>query len=96
MSAIENGHDMSRLRERRRRARRRRRLARLDAALAVTGAIVVLLATPGLAIAALVALILLAVCLASLVWERVMAWRVAREDREASARARGTSESRRR
>jgi UPF0716 family protein affecting phage T7 exclusion len=94
VSAIENGHDMARLRERRRRARRRRRLARLDATLAVTGAIVVLLATPGLAIAALVALILLAVCVASLVWERVMAWRVAREDRQAYAR--GTSESRRR
>lgn len=81
---------MSRLRERRRQAhrqaQRRRRLARLDAGLAATGALVVLLATPGLAIAALVAFILLGLCGASLLWRRAAAWRSTRGGRRAPVR----------
>ena len=79
-STMDDGRDMSRLRERRRQARRRRGLLRLDVGLGVVGAIVLLLATPGLAIAALVALLLLVVCAVSLAWER----RSARKRREAS------------
>jgi Flp pilus assembly protein TadB len=86
VSAIDNGHDMERLRERRRQARLRRRLARLDAGLAVTGALVVLLATPGLAVAAVIALVLLAVCGASLLWERAAARRSDRARRRSPAR----------
>jgi hypothetical protein len=97
MSTIDDGHDMARLRERRRQARRRRRLVRLDTWLAVTGAIVVLLATPGLAIAAIVAFVLLGVCAASIAWERSVAWRSARAARpRRQIPARRTGESRRR
>jgi Flp pilus assembly protein TadB len=62
--------DMSQMRSRRRAARRRRRLARLDLGFGVLGAVVLLLATPGLAIAALVALVLIAVCILSVALER--------------------------
>lgn len=62
--------DMSQLRSRRRAARRRRRLARLDLGLGVLGALVLLLATPGLAIAAIGALVLIGVCIVSVVLER--------------------------
>jgi len=62
--------DISLLRARRREADRRRRLLRLDLALGVLGAIVLLLATPGLAIAAVVAGVLLAVCVVSVLVER--------------------------
>ncbi len=85
MSTIEDRHDIAALRERRRRARRRRGLARLDAALALAGALVVLLAAPGLAIAGLVAIVLLAVCAASLVWEWTARRRSARAARRRSA-----------
>jgi|GEM_PF-4018992 len=54
----------------RRRAARRRRLARIDVTIGVVGAGVILLATPGLAIAALIALIVLLLCAASFVVER--------------------------
>jgi hypothetical protein len=60
----------SQLRARRREARRRRRLARVDVGLGVMVACVVLLVSAGLAIAALVGLVLLALCVASLVLER--------------------------
>jgi len=62
--------DISRLRARRREARRHQRLARVDVGLGVIGALVLLLATPGLAITAIVALAVLALCLLSVVLER--------------------------
>jgi len=62
------------LRERRR-AARRRRLARIDVAIGVVGGGVILLATPGLAIAALIALIVLLLCGASFAVERQLARR---------------------
>jgi Flp pilus assembly protein TadB len=62
--------DMSQLRSRRREARRRRRLVRVDLGLGLLGAIVLLLATPGLAIATLLALVLIALCVLSVVLER--------------------------
>lgn len=62
--------DISLLRARRREADRRRRLLRLDLALGVLGAIVLLVATPGLAMAAVVAGVLLAVCAVSVLVER--------------------------
>jgi hypothetical protein len=55
---------------RRRDARRRRHVARVDLGLGVAGAVVLLLATPGLAITALVALIVLMLCLLTLVLGR--------------------------
>jgi hypothetical protein len=69
-SNVTPARDVGQVRERRRRARRKQRLARLDLGLGVLGAIVLLLATPGLAISALVALLVLAVCLVSFVLER--------------------------
>jgi Flp pilus assembly protein TadB len=95
VSAIDDRHDISTLRERRRRARRRRGIARLDAALALAGAIVVLLATPGLAIAALTAFALLVVCGTSLVWERVARRRAAPAQRQAPAPSSGEPRRRR-
>jgi hypothetical protein len=56
----------------RRRALRRRRLARVDLAIGVLAAIVLIVATPGLAITALVALLVLLLCLASVLFERVV------------------------
>jgi hypothetical protein len=54
--------DVSRLHARRREARRRRHLARVDVGLGLLGAVVLVIATPGLAITGLVALIVLALC----------------------------------
>jgi Flp pilus assembly protein TadB len=62
--------EMGELRARRRDARRRRRLARMDLGLGVVGAIVLLVATPGLAIAALIALLVLLLCGLSFFLER--------------------------
>lgn len=62
--------DIPRLRARRREARRRRRLARLDLGLGAFVALVLLIATPGLAITAVIALIMLALCVLSVVLER--------------------------
>jgi Flp pilus assembly protein TadB len=62
--------DMAQLRVRRREARRRRRLLRVDLGVGVLCAIVLLLATPGLAIAAILALILISLCIGSVVLER--------------------------
>jgi hypothetical protein len=88
--SVVDERDMSLLRERRRRARRRVRLARLDLGLGVTGAVVLLLAAPGLAIAAVVACVLLALCALSLAGERLVARRSAqrlRKDRAELVRA---------
>jgi uncharacterized membrane protein YfcA len=57
--------DMSDLRARRREARRRRQIFRLDIALGLLIAIVALLLGPGLAPVAVVALLVLAVCVLS-------------------------------
>jgi len=84
MSATQPSHDptrrrspspqstrhISQLHARRREARERRRLARVDLSLGVLAAIVLLILTPGLAIAALVALIVLLFCALSAVLER--------------------------
>jgi len=69
-TAVAPARDSAQLRERRRHARRHQRLARLDLGLGVLGAIVLLLATPGLAVSALIALLVLALCGLSLVLER--------------------------
>ncbi len=62
--------DMGELRGRRRQARRRRRLARIDVGLGVAGAIVLLIASPGLAITGLIAALVLAVCAISALAQR--------------------------
>jgi Flp pilus assembly protein TadB len=62
--------DLSRLQSRRRIARRRQHLARVDLGLGLVGALVLVLATPGLAITGLVALIVLVLCLLTFVLER--------------------------
>jgi hypothetical protein len=51
--------EISRLHARRREARRRRNLARVDVGLGLLGALVLVIATPGLAITGLIALIVL-------------------------------------
>jgi multisubunit Na+/H+ antiporter MnhB subunit len=61
---------MSQLRARRREARRRQRVARIDLGLGVFAALVLLLASPGLAITGLIVLAVLLVCAISLVHER--------------------------
>jgi hypothetical protein len=53
----------------------------VDLGLGLLGAIVLLLATPGLAIAAVVALLVLSLCVLSVVLERRAARRSSREDR---------------
>jgi len=62
--------DMSQLRSRRREAERRRRLLRVDLGVGLVGAIALWIIAPGLAIVALVALVLLTVCGVSVVLER--------------------------
>jgi Flp pilus assembly protein TadB len=62
--------DIDRLRVRRREAQRRRQLARIDLGLGVLGALVLWIATPGLAIAALIAGIVLAACVTSFMVQR--------------------------
>ena len=59
------------LRARRRSDRRRRRVARLDVAVGLLLALVLVLATPGLAIAAVIALLVLGICLVSVLLERL-------------------------
>ena len=63
-------HDAPSRPARRRDARRRRHLARVDLGLGIVGAVVLLVATPGLAITGLVALIVLVLCLLTFVAER--------------------------
>jgi Flp pilus assembly protein TadB len=62
--------DASQRLARRRDTRRRRHLVRVDLGLGVVGAVVLLLATPGLAITGLVALIVLVLCLVTFFAER--------------------------
>jgi len=62
--------DIGELRARRREARRRRRLARVDVGLGVAAALVLLIASPGLAITGLVAGLVLAVLVVSAVVQR--------------------------
>ena len=70
MSAVERPKDISQLRARRRDARRRRYVARVDVGLGLLGAIVLLIATPGLAITMIIAFVVLALCVLSVVLER--------------------------
>ena len=79
MSAAGQPRDLSRLHARRRQARRRRNLARLDVGLGLACAVVLILATPGLAITAIVALLVLVVCGLSFVLERSLTRRSARD-----------------
>jgi hypothetical protein len=72
VSATEPLHDMSRLHARRRQARRRRYLIRVDIGLGLLIALAALLITPGLAIVAVVALLVLAICGVSMLLGR---WR---------------------
>jgi len=67
---VSQPQDIAPPRARRRDARRRRRLARTDLGLGLVGAIVLVLATPGLAIAALIALLVLVLCGLSFLLER--------------------------
>lgn len=62
--------DISVLHIRRREANRRRRLLRVDVGLGVLAGIVLLLATPGIAIAAIFAGVLLVVCVVSVLVQR--------------------------
>ena len=62
--------DMTELRARRRQARRRTRLARIDLGLGVLGALILLIATPGLAISALICGLILLACMVSIIVER--------------------------
>jgi Flp pilus assembly protein TadB len=83
--------DISSLRARRRTARRRTRLARMDLGLAVATALVLLIATPGLAIAGLIAGVALVVCAASFAVER----RRRRRARQAGSELRSSRDQRR-
>jgi Flp pilus assembly protein TadB len=62
--------DIAELRARRRQARRTRRLARVDVGLGAFGALVLLIASPGLAITGLIAVLVLAACLISTAVQR--------------------------
>jgi len=62
--------DIAELRTRRRQARRMRRLARVDVGLGVFGALVLLIASPGLAITGLIAVLVLAACVISALVQR--------------------------
>jgi uncharacterized membrane protein len=80
VSTAQPSRDISRLRTRRRQARRRRRrLAGLDLGLGLLTAIALLLATPGLAIVAAVALLVLVFCILSVALERRVARRSAND-----------------
>lgn len=70
MSESQQPKDIPHLRARRRDARRRRVIARVDVGLGLLGALVLVLVTPGLAITAIVAFLVLALCALSIVLER--------------------------
>ena len=72
MSATKPLKDMSYLRARRRQASRRRYLFRVDIGLGLLIAVVALLLAPGVAIVAVAALLVLAVCITSILLEQ---WR---------------------
>lgn len=84
---------ISELRARRRQARRKRRLARIDLGLGVAGALVLLLASPGLAITWLIAVLVLAVCGISILVQRRVRRRIVKA---APARRRSRRSVRRR
>jgi hypothetical protein len=69
--------ELAERRTRRRQARRTRRLARVDVGLGVFGALVLLIASPGLAITGLIALLVLASCVTSALVQRRMRRRAA-------------------
>jgi hypothetical protein len=88
--AAEPRVDVSRFHARRREARRRRNLARVDVGLGLAGAAVLLIATPGLAITGLVALIVLVLCAVTFAEDRrrrSARHRAAREPRGSSAKS---------
>jgi uncharacterized membrane protein len=72
VSATKPLKDMSYLHARRRQASRRRYLFRVDIGLGLLIAVVALLLAPGVAIVAVAALLVLAICIASILLER---WR---------------------
>ena len=72
MSASKPLNDMSHLHARRRQAHRRRYLIRVDIGLALMIAVTALLLAPGVAIVAVAALLVLAICGVSILLER---WR---------------------
>jgi len=79
VSAAGQPRDLSQLHARRRQERRRRNLARLDVGLGLACAVVLIVATPGLAITAIVALLLLVVCGLSFLLELSLTRRSARD-----------------
>ncbi len=70
MSATKPLNDMSHLHARRRQARRRRHLFRVDIGLGLLIAVAALLLAPGVAIVAVAALLVLAICGVSILLER--------------------------
>jgi Flp pilus assembly protein TadB len=68
--APQRPREITHLQARRRAANRRRRLLRLDIGVGVFVAIVLLIATPGLAIAGILGIVMLAVCVGSVLVER--------------------------
>ncbi len=76
--------DISSLRVRRREARRRTRLARVDLGLAVAAALVLLIATPGVAIAGLAAGIVMVLCAVSFAVQHRRRGRRGQTEREQS------------
>ncbi|HEX7610556.1 MAG TPA: hypothetical protein VF380_07775 [Solirubrobacteraceae bacterium] len=89
--------DMTELRARRRQARRRTRLARIDLGLGFLGALILLFATPGLAISSLIGGAVLAACIISMVVERRRRRRAAAGEPARTRRGgkRGSSQQRR-
>jgi hypothetical protein len=80
--------ELSPLHARRREARRQRHLARVDLGLGLLGAVILVVATPGLAITGLIALIVLVACLATFAHGRR-----ARSKRREASRREGASSS---
>jgi hypothetical protein len=70
VSATKPLNDMSHLRARRRQANRRRHLFRVDIGLGLLIAVAALLLAPGVAIVAVAALLVLAICGVSILLER--------------------------
>jgi Flp pilus assembly protein TadB len=70
VSVIRPPNDISRLHAGRRQARRRRYLALLDLGLGLLAAIMAFLLSPGLAVVAIAAFVVLAVCVISTLLER--------------------------
>jgi hypothetical protein len=87
--------DMTALRARRREARRRTRLARIDLGLGFLGALILLLATPGLAITALICGVILLACVISIVVERRRRSRALAGEPQRSSRGRAAQAERR-